>query len=560
MACPGSGLTGAVVWSAVPPAASDIPEPAPASPEWTPAGLRRPSPPPVIEAAAKALRGTQVDAVAVALVARGGSPRVAVPSALTAKAVEDVEEAAAAVRFSAGARDVTRLPSPASLPGEILVLVGLGPDDESGPDTTTLRRAAAAATKSLATVRGIGSLALVLPLPATDRLRAAAEGAQLGLYSFPWYRTTSSSSATETEPGRAGLSRVLLDTTTLRAGGVKRREIQTAVTTATVTAESAWLVRDLVNMAPLDLFPAALAEAASVVGSQAGFSVTVLDEAALHEQGFGGILAVGSGSTRPPRLAVCEYRPRRASAHVVLVGKGITFDSGGLSLKPPTSMPAMKSDMAGAATVLGAIAAAARLGLGVQVTAYLAIAENMPSGSAQRPSDVIRIHGGKTVEVLNTDAEGRLVLADALVAASRTEPDAIVDVATLTGAAVVALGSRTSGFFSNDETLATAVSAAADAAGEPTWRMPLSDDLRSGLDSTVADIANISGKRDAGMITAALFLREFVGNDDAGSVLPWAHMDVAGPAFNDSGAEDLTPKGGTGVPLRTLVRLLESYA
>jgi leucyl aminopeptidase len=273
---------------------------------------------------------------------------------------------------------------------------------------------------------------------------------------------------------------------------------------------------------------------------------------------------VGKGSARPPRLVRLDYAPDGARGHVALVGKGITFDSGGLSIKPAAAMEEMKSDMAGAAAVLATVVAAARLGVPVRVSGWLALAENMPSGTAQRPSDVLTIRGGRTVEVLNTDAEGRLVMADAIVAACETGPDLVVDVATLTGAQVVALGRRVSAVMANDDALRERLVRLAGEAGELLWPMPLPPELRASLDSPVADIANI-GERFGGMLVAGIFLSEFVGTrpgTGAGDekTIPWAHLDIAGPAFNGKDAHGYTPKGGTGVMVRTLVRLLEDVA
>ncbi len=278
--------------------------------------------------------------------------------------------------------------------------------------------------------------------------------------------------------------------------------------------------------------------------------ITVLDEKALAAGGYGGLIAVGQGSARGPRLVKVAYSPSRPTAKIALVGKGITFDSGGISIKPAAGMEAMKSDMSGAAAVLHTVIAAARLELPVAVTGWLCLAENMPSGSAQRPSDVITIRGGKTVEVLNTDAEGRLVLADGLVAAVEEKPDAVLDIATLTGAQVVALGQRVSAVMGTEELRADVVSAA-DASGEQFWPMPLPEDLRPGLNSKVADLQNISD-RWGGMLTAGLFLREFVGST------PWAHLDIAGPSFNEKAAHGYTPVGGTGVGVRTMLTVLEN--
>jgi len=243
------------------------------------------------------------------------------------------------------------------------------------------------------------------------------------------------------------------------------------------------------------------------------------------------------------------------------VGKGITFDSGGLCLKPPASMLTMKSDMAGAAAVAATVLAVAELRLPVAVTGYLALAENMPGSNAQRPGDVVTMRGGRTVEIIDTDAEGRMVLGDALALASEKYPDAIVDIATLTGAQVLSLGHRIAAVMANDEDLRGALQTAADSAGEQLWPMPLPEEMRPSLDSQVADLSH-KGDRMGGMLTAGLFLREFVGSrrGDAGAPIPWAHLDIAGPSFNDSGAYGYTPKGGTGYGVRTMLSLVEGYA
>jgi len=313
-----------------------------------------------------------------------------------------------------------------------------------------------------------------------------------------------------------------------------------------------------VNTPPGDLTPEAFADA--VVGAHKDrkatkVKVSVTDDAALRKGGFGGIIGVGQGSANPPRLVTLTYAPRGAKTHLALVGKGITYDSGGLSIKPSASMVTMKSDMAGAAAVVAATFAIAELGLPVKVTAIAPMAENMVSGSSTRPGDVLTMYGGRTVEVLNTDAEGRLVLADGLARSADDHPDLVVDVATLTGAATVALGRRTAGVMGNSESVAADVAAAMRDAGEPAWAMPLPEDLRKGLDSTVADMANVSGARDGGMLVAGLFLREFVPDGVA-----WAHLDIAGPAFNEKSAHGYTTAGGTGFAVPTLVELARELA
>jgi leucyl aminopeptidase len=428
--------------------------------------------------------------------------------------------------------EITKLPTFGKLAAPIVVAVGLG----NGPvDAEALRRSAGAALRSLA---GTSSVAVALPATTAGDVTAVAAGALLGNYSYLNYRTGN------------GHKQPVADVTVISAA-----DAEDALRRAEVLAESVTLVRDLVNTPPSDLSPEILAETAEQVGADAGLSVQVLDEKALVEGGYGGIVGVGQGSVNPPRLVRLAYRHPEATRTVAYVGKGITFDSGGLSLKPADSMDWMKSDMGGAAAVLGALKAIARLAPKVNVVGYLAIAENMPSGTAQRPSDVITIYGGRTVEVLNTDAEGRLVMADAIVRAGEDDPDLIVDVATLTGAQLVALGTRTAGVMANDDTVRDRVVAAAGRAGEAAWPMPLPEELRKGLDSTVADIANISGERWGGMLTAGVFLKEFVPEG-----VRWAHIDIAGPAFHRGEPYGYTPKGGTGAAVRTLVQIAEDTA
>ncbi|MFC6887416.1 MULTISPECIES: leucyl aminopeptidase [Actinomadura] len=422
------------------------------------------------------------------------------------------------------AGEVTKLPTLGAIPARVVVAVGLGDD----PDDEAVRRAAGAGVRALA---GSAKVAVALP----GGVEAVALGALLGNYSFGAYRT-----GEKKDP--VGELRVLGSD----AAAVER---------ATVLAESINLVRDLVNTPPSDLVPEDLAGTAARVAEETGLAVEVLDEKALVDGGYGGIAGVGQGSANPPRLVRLAYTHPKAAKTLALVGKGITFDSGGLSLKPADSMDWMKSDMGGAAAVLGALRAIAKIGPEVNVVGYLAIAENMPSGSAQRPSDVLRIYGGKTVEVLNTDAEGRLVMADAIVRATEDDPDLIVDVATLTGAQLVALGARTAGVMANDDDVREKVVSAADRAGEASWGMPLPAELRKGLDSAVADIANISGERWGGMLVAGVFLKEFVPDG-----VRWAHLDIAGPAFHKGEPYGYTPKGGTGAATRTLVQVAEDLA
>jgi leucyl aminopeptidase len=412
-------------------------------------------------------------------------------------------------------------------------VLALGTGDGS---PVALRKAGAAVARR---AKGAASLAVDLRgLPLTnDGVRAFAEGALLASYGFTRKQ--------KSEPR-------LLQKITLIVSNTKA--LQPALDRAVAIARATAAARDLVNTPSLDKTPQWLADAAGTLLK--GLTVRVRDEKELAKQGFGGIVAVGMGSTRPPRLieAVYDGGGRR---HVVLVGKGITFDTGGLSLKPNDGMLAMKTDMGGGAAVLGALRAAADLKLPIKVTALVAAAENMPSGSAQRPGDVIRQYGGTTVEVLNTDAEGRLVLADAIAYADRDlKADVILDIATLTGAMPVALGKKTAGFFSNDDALAAQLASAAEASGEKAWRMPLVADYRVALDSPTADLRNIGQpklKLGGGSITAALFLQEFAGGR------PWAHLDIAGTGRSD-GEDDEITKGGTGYGVRLLSRWLEALA
>ena len=455
----------------------------------------------------------------------------ALPTALR----NQILRAAVTLGITGAADEVRKVPSGGEIAAPVLVLTGLGARaDHYAPET--LRRAAGAATRELS---GVASVAVALPADDVADLAAVAEGALLGAYSYTRYRDR------KTAATSAPVTAIEIVTPLGRDGAAK-----TALVRAETIAAAVHATRDLINTAPNDLYPEAFADLAKAAVKGTTVKVTVLDEKALTSGGFGGLLAVGQGSVRGPRLVKVSYSPSRPTAKIALVGKGITFDSGGISIKPAAGMEAMKSDMSGAAAVLHTVIAAARLELPVAVTGWLCIAENMPSGSAQRPSDVITIRGGKTVEVLNTDAEGRLVLADGLVAAVEEKPDAVLDIATLTGAQVVALGHRVSAVMGTDEVRAE-VLAAADAAGEQFWPMPLPDDLRPGLDSKVADLANI-GDRWGGMLSAGIFLREFVGST------PWAHLDIAGPSFNEKTAHGYTPVGGTGVGVRTMLAVLES--
>ncbi|MFE4970035.1 leucyl aminopeptidase [Streptomyces sp. NPDC056660] len=441
--------------------------------------------------------------------------------------------------------ELTKLPSPAGFKSPLVIAVGLGAEpDGGGYDAEALRRAAGVAARTL---NGAKKAAFALPVEDTAAVGAIAEGVLLGAYSFDVYKDNGGN-------GKAKNGKAPLAEATLLGGKPRDAAHKAALARATAVSEELNRARDLVNTPPNDLTPAAFASIAQEAAKEHGIKIQVLDDKALVKGGYGGILGVGGGSAATPRLVKLSYTSPEADKHLAFVGKGITYDSGGISLKPAGHNETMKCDMSGAAAVFAAVVSAARLGLRVNVTGWLALAENMPSGSAVRPGDVLRMYSGKTVEVLNTDAEGRLVLADALWAASAENPDAIVDVATLTGAMMLALGSRTFGIMANDDAFRTSIHEAAEEVGEPAWPMPLPEHLRKGMDSPTADIANM-GERMGGGLVAGLFLREFVGEG-----ITWAHLDIAGPAFNEGGAFGYTPKGGTGSAVRTLVRLAELTA
>ncbi|GAA0606473.1 M17 family metallopeptidase [Sporichthya brevicatena] len=433
-------------------------------------------------------------------------------------------------------------------PAEQVLLVGTG---DGSP--TALRRAGAALARRVRSRERLATSVVAGAGP--DGVRAFTEGLVLGSYAFSLRGDTPN--ANGAAPKRDHVGAVDLHVDGRRAGAAGP-----AVERGLRTADAVCLARDLANTPSAEKTPAWLAAQAKKMAGRAGLDVEIWEPADLEAGGFGGILAVGAGSSRGPRLIRLEYTPADAPAgaalpHVVLVGKGITFDSGGLSLKPSDGMVAMKADMAGGAAVIGAMSALRALGVGVRVTGLVAAAENLPSGSAFRPGDVITHYGGTTVEVLNTDAEGRLVLADALAYAdANLDPDVIVDLATLTGAATLALSRRMAALFTPDDRLAKALLAASDAGGDRLWRMPLVDEYLPALDSPVADLAHVPHQQhrkvQGGAITAALFLREFVGRR------PWAHIDMAGPGKID-GDEHENTKGGTGYGVRLLLRWLEAY-
>ncbi|POX44108.1 leucyl aminopeptidase [Streptomyces sp. Ru71] len=494
-----------------------------------------------------AASGLRADAIVIG-VAKGAKGPVVAPGAEAVDKAYDGRLAAVLETLGASGAEgeVTKLPAPAGFKAPLVIAVGLGaePEKDETYDAETLRRAAGVAARTLT---GSKKAAFALPIADAADAGAVAEGVLLGAYSFDVYKQNGKDP--KAKNGKAPLAEAAL------LGGKPRdAAFKGALARATAVAEELNRARDLINTPPNDLTPEAFAAIAQAAAKEHGIKVQVLDEKALTKGGYGGILGVGGGSAATPRLVKLSYTSSKAKKHLAFVGKGITYDSGGISLKPAGHNETMKCDMSGAAAVFAAVVAAARLGLNVNVTGWLALAENMPSGSAVRPGDVLRMYSGKTVEVLNTDAEGRLVLGDALWAASEEKPDAIIDVATLTGAMMLALGSRTFGVMANDDAFRAAVHEAAEEVGEPAWPMPLPEHLRKGMDSQVADIANM-GERMGGGLVAGLFLKEFVGEG-----IPWAHLDIAGPAFNEGGPFGYTPKGGTGTAVRTLVRVAELAA
>jgi len=452
---------------------------------------------------------------------------------LDAEATGEIEVALRTLGAKGGVDQVTRVPAP-SLPVGSVLAVGLGkPRDEWPADV--IRKAAGVAARSLS-----GTEAVVTTLSDID-IAATVEGLILGAYRFNDFRSA------KTAPKDKGLRKITVLSADKNAKSLAARGV--AIATAVATA------RDFVNTPPSHLFPAEFADRAQALGEAAGLKVEVLDDRALKKGGYGGIIGVGQGSSRPPRLVRLTYKSgKRGAKTVALVGKGITFDTGGISIKPAASMHHMTSDMGGAAAVIATVVLAATLKVGVDVIATVPMAENMPSSTAQRPGDVLTQYGGTTVEVLNTDAEGRLILADAIVRACQDNPDYLMETSTLTGAQTVALGARIPGVMGSDA-FRDRVAAISQDIGENGWPMPLPDELKDDLKSTVADLANVSAQRFAGMLVAGVYLREFVADG-----VEWVHIDVAGPAYNTGGPWGYTGKGGTGVPARTMFAVIEDIA
>ncbi|MDT4940596.1 MAG: leucyl aminopeptidase [Pseudonocardiales bacterium] len=471
----------------------------------------------------------RADAVVVGIRSTKDGVRLAAGAERVDAALEKrLSKALAALGAKGRPDEVHRIPTLGLADFPLVVATGVGGDPA---DAEAVRRAVGAAIRGLSASRRV-HVAIDAPVG------PLAEGALLGAYRYTEYKSN---------PPKPALRAITVP-------GTSRAELRRAV----AVAEAVLLTRDLVNTPPNDLYPQAFADRASALATAQGLAVEVLDERALKRGKYGGIIGVGQGSTRPPRLVRISYRPKRTpkggkQGHVALVGKGITFDSGGLNLKT-ANMSWMKSDMGGAAAVIASILALAELKVPVAVTATVPMAENMPSGTSYRPSDVLTMRNGSTVEVADTDAEGRLVLADAISRAVEDDPDALIEASTLTGAQLIALGARVIGAMGEDRWRDEVV-AAANAAGEAAWAMPLPEDLRAGLDSPVADLVNVPTERFGGMLVGGRFLAEFVPDG-----LPWVHLDIAGPAFNNGGARDYTPKGGTGAGVRTIIAAVERFA
>ncbi|WP_168581622.1 leucyl aminopeptidase [Gephyromycinifex aptenodytis] len=459
-------------------------------------------------------------------------------------ATQHILTALSAFGATGKADEVIKLHAVPKITAATVLVAGSGAQAGEEPTLESIRRASGAAVRAL---NGTQRVAIVPPRLDEDTVGAVSSGACLGSYHFDQHRSAAARKDAKAPVGRVDII----------VGKAGNKRLTAAAANAEVIARQQNWARDLVNLAPNELYPQSFAEAVKKRAPR-GVKISVLDEAALAEGGFGGIIGVGQGSARPPRIVTMSYEPSKAKTHLALVGKGITFDSGGLCIKPGGSMVTMKCDMGGAAAVAAAVLAVAELGLPVAVTGYLCLAENMPSANAQRPGDVVTMRNGMTVEIINTDAEGRMVLGDGISLAAESGPDAIVDVATLTGAAIVALGNRTAAVMANDDELQGSLTSAAAVAGESVWPMPITEETRAGMDSVVADIKH-TGEPVGGSMVAAAFLREFAKKGQEGEPISWGHIDIAGPAYNDGSAFGYTPKGGTGFSVATLVEFARGY-
>lgn len=483
--------------------------------------------------------GKKVEVLVVALSSSDDGLELAISDDISDDAVAAaLLDSFEAVGATGKADEIVRVPAPTGLAVTSVLAVGLG--NAADIDAERIRQSAGTAARAL---KGVGTAATTLS--ALD-LGAAAEGFILGAYQFTEFKSALSAPKSDGRP----VARVELLVPDSRS-----KEAKSELARSIAIAESVSLARDFVNTPPSHLYPEEFAARAQAWGTAAGLKVEILDDKALQKAGYGGIHGVGKGSSRLPRLVRLTHSGgKRGAKKVALVGKGITFDTGGISIKPAAGMENMTSDMGGAAAVIATVILAAEMDLPLDVVATVPMAENMPSGTAQRPGDVLTQYGGITVEVINTDAEGRLVLADAIVRACEDEPDYLIDTATLTGAQLVALGNRTPGVMGTDA-FRDRVAEISRSVGENGWAMPLPKEIRRELDSKVADLANVTNSRAGGMLAAALFLKEFVADG-----VEWAHIDVAGPAYNTGSPFGYTGKGGTGVPVRTMFAVLEDIA
>ena len=467
------------------------------------------------------------DAIVVGLLSTATGPKLAPGAAVVDKALGGKLLAGLKAAGAAGkVEEVVKVPTLGLAGFPLVVSAGLG----ASATAESLRRGTGAALRGLTSKKHV-HLAVDGPVD------ALAEGATLGAYSFTEYKSTATAPAL----------------TKITIAAVSDAAAKSALKHAKAITDAMYFVRDLVNTPPNDLYPATFADRAAAAATAAGLDVEVLDERGLKRAKFGGILAVGSGSARPPRLVRISYRPAKAVARVALVGKGITFDSGGLNIKT-ANMTWMKSDMGGAAAVVASIIAIATLKLPVEVIATVPMAENMPSGTAYRPSDILTMYNGRTVEVADTDAEGRLILADAISRALEDEPDYLIETSTLTGGQLVALGPRVIGAMGQPQ-WRDRVAAAGNAVGETVWPMPIPDELRPALDSPIADLQSLTGDRWASMLVGGAFLTDFVPEG-----FPFVHLDIAGPAWNFGGPHGYTPKGGTGAAVRTITASVADLA
>jgi leucyl aminopeptidase len=455
-----------------------------------------------------------------------------------------LDAAIALERFDGSASQLLVIHTERKLASPRLCLVGIG--KPARLSTEVYRRAAAAGAKYARGAK-LKHLACVLPSPAgggiapDEAVTALAEGMLLSLYKYDKYMTAADERNVK-----------LTDIVILEPAGKNDKAAKEALRRAKIVCEAVCLARDLENAPGNELYPETLAEAARASAERHGYRAVVWDKKRIDQAGFGGLAAVNAGSTRPPRFIILEHNGgRKGLETIVLVGKGVTFDSGGISIKPSAGMAEMKMDMSGAAAVIGTMEAATRLNIPLHLVGLIPATENMPGGNAMRPGDIVTHYGGTTSEVDNTDAEGRLILADALAYAKQYNPAAVIDLATLTGACVVALGAHATGMMGNDDRVMGRLRAAGLATYERVWELPLYEEYEKQIKSDVADVKNVGG-RWAGAITAALFLKKFVDK------YPWVHLDIAGTAILEESLP-YTPKGGSGVGVRLLIRFLQEW-